>query len=255
MSIVLFRYIMTAALRDRVFLSFLVLLAIGTSLAVFFATSPVIEQDQFAIAFMAGGLRLLAVAGLVLFIVFYVRRSFDLRDVEFLLARPISRRVFLFSHVAAFSTLAMMIGVIIFLLIFVWARNSADLSGFYLWSAGMVFELVIVANVALFFSMILSSPVTCGFACLGFYVLARLVGQLLLITKIGTGIKGFVFLQTIMQGVSFFIPRFDLMVQTSWLINGTGDSAVGYGFLVLQAGVFLAMIWAASLIDFTRRQF
>jgi len=96
-------YVLMAALRDRLIVSLIVLVAVGTSLSVFIGSSAILEKDQFALVFAAAGLRFAGVAGLVLFTVFYVRRAFDTKDIEFLLARPVSRFSFLFSHAVAFS--------------------------------------------------------------------------------------------------------------------------------------------------------
>lgn len=255
MSLVLVRYVLTAALRDRVFISFLLMLAVGAALSLFFASSAVIEQDRFAVVYMAGGLRLIAVMGLVLFVVFHVRRSFDTRDVEFLLTRPLPRPVFLLSHAAAFSILGIVTGLAIAIVVGLWIRNMPDTTGGLLWALGLCLELVIVANVALFFSMVLTSPVSSGLAVMGFYVLARLTGQLLLITKIGMSDLWIVkALQVLMKLLSLVIPRFDLMLQTNWLIYGMGEG-VGYGFVLAQAFVFTLLILAACLIDLRRRQF
>ncbi|HBR68524.1 MAG TPA: hypothetical protein DEA55_04015, partial [Rhodospirillaceae bacterium] len=68
--------VLTAAVRDKLVISLLVLLALGASMAVFMGSSAVIEQDRFAVVFASGGLRLASVLGLVLFVVFFVRRSF-----------------------------------------------------------------------------------------------------------------------------------------------------------------------------------
>lgn len=256
MSLVLIRYVLTAAVRDKVFLAFLIMLAVGASLSLFFASSAVIEKDQFAIIYMGGGLRIISALGLVLFVVFHMRRSFDTRDVEFLLTRPLPRPVFLLSHAAAFSIIAVVTGLAVAGTIAVWARNLPDLSGLPLWTLGLCLELVIVANVALFFSMVLSSPVSGGLACLGFYVLARLMGQLLLITKIGISEMPVVHVfQLIMRFLSIFIPRFDLLLQSNWLIYGVSHGSVGYGFLLGQGVVFLSMVLLAALFDLQKRQF
>src|SRR5688500_11896647 len=101
------QYVLTAALRDRLFLTLLLVVAAGSSLALFLGAGAVIEADRFALVFTASGLRLACVMGLVLFTVFYIRRSFDGREVDFLLSRPVSRGTFLLAHTTAFSLLSL----------------------------------------------------------------------------------------------------------------------------------------------------
>ncbi len=102
----LFRYILMAALRDRFFLSLAGITVAVISLSVFFGASAVVEQDQFAVTFIAFGSRLFGVVALVLFIISHVRRSFENRDIDYLLSRPIGRARFVITHAVAFSSLA-----------------------------------------------------------------------------------------------------------------------------------------------------
>ena len=54
----------------------------------------------FALSYTAGGLRIIGVLSLVLFISFYIRRAFDTKDVDLNLTRPVSRVSFLLSHIS-----------------------------------------------------------------------------------------------------------------------------------------------------------
>jgi hypothetical protein len=128
--------------------------------------------------------------------------------------------------------------------------------GMFLWLAGVGGELLITANVAFFFAMVLSSPVSASMATLGFYVLARLMGQLLaIVSESFTMFPGSELLVHILQAVSMVIPRFDLMTQTSWLLYDVTNVLKGYIFIVIQSLFFLGMIWVATMIDFVKRQF
>ena len=54
--------------------------------------------------------------------------------------------------------------------------------------------------------------------------------------------------------VSIFVPRLDIMGQTSWLIYGV-EGEVGFPFLFLQGAIFSGLIFGAAYIDLNRRQF
>ena len=98
MSLPLVKYVLTGAIRDRLVVAMVIALILSSSLAIFLGSSAVIEKDQFSIVFAAAGLRFISILGLVLFVVFFIRRSFEAKDIEFMLSRPIGRLVFIFSH-------------------------------------------------------------------------------------------------------------------------------------------------------------
>ena len=72
----LFFYVLSAAIKDKIFILYIGLVAIILSLSLFFGSSAVTEQDQFSAVFTSGALRIASAFTLVLFIVFYFRRSF-----------------------------------------------------------------------------------------------------------------------------------------------------------------------------------
>lgn len=255
-SSVLVKYVLTAAIRDKLLLSIVAVVVLGVSLSLFMASSAVIEQNQFSIVFTASSLRLLGLAGLVLFIVFFIRRSFDARDIEYLLSRPVSRSKLVLSNAVAFSTLALAAGAMLSMIVGGLAfSNGADLSGVMKWSVGVTAEYIIMANTALFFAMVLSSPVTAGMAVIGFYVLSRMMGELLgVVANPPFHFVGDTALAGIMKAISMLIPRLDLLTQTSWLLYG-GGGFTDYVFIFMQAVVFTVLILVASLIDLVRSQF
>ncbi len=259
MSFVLVKYVLTAALRDRLLWGILAMSVLGVCLSIFSGSAAIVEQNQFILTYMAGGLRIIALLGLVLFAIFYIRRSFDSRDIEFLLTRPISKGKFVFSHVLAFSILTIVSGLFISLIMSVVAYHYNVHSSFYLWCFGVTFELMIVVNVAFFFSMVLSSPVTAGMATFGFYILSRLMGQLLSILHHSpdpVSLQEYVMngLGYLFSLISIVFPRLDLLAQTSWLIYGGGTFS-SWALIVVQGGAFLLLASVATWLDLRRRQF
>lgn len=251
----LVRYVLTAALRDKLLLSVLAVVVLGICLSLFSASSAVIEQDKFALVYMGSSLRILGLMGLALFVIFFTRRSFDARDIEYLLSRPISRSSLVLSNAAAFSILAIGAGMLLSAILFASGYKNGNLDGIFLWSLGVTAEYILVVNVALFFAMVLTSPVTAGMGVLGFYVLARMMGQLLgIVGGHAFHFPGMEILNGGMKMISMIIPRLDLMTQTSWLVYGSA-SISDYAFLLVQTVVFLGLILTATLIDLVRRQF
>lgn len=252
-SLPLVGYVLMAAVRDRLVLSLVALILVGAALSLFLGSAAIIEDDQFSLVFAAGGLRFAGVLGMTLFVVFHMRRSFDSKDVEFLLSRPIGRAAFILSHSAAFSLLAMGMALAIGMALMLVAPRVVGV-GHLLWTFSLVFELIVVVNAALFFSMVLTSAAAGALSVFGLYVLARLMGQLLGIAETGGNLFG-IPMSGIMQMISMVVPRLDLLAQTSWLIYPTAERMVGYGFVAVQGVLYTVLLVVAALIDLRRRQF
>ncbi len=247
----LVRYVLTAALRDRLVMTMAIMVVLGASVSIFLGSASIIEKQQFSVVFAAAGLRFAGVLGLVLFTVFFIRRSFEARDVEFILSRPVSRIEFILSYAAGLSLLALGLGAAQALCLYLIAPHMFG-PGHAWWMLSIAAENVIMVNTALFFSMILTSAATAAMATAGFYILARLMGQLLGIVD-AYGQSGFIYdvMEYLMQAISAVMPRLDLMAQPSWLIYGYE----GGGFVLVQGAVFAVLVTTAALIDLVRRQF
>lgn len=271
----LIRYVLTAAIRDKIVITILLMIAVGAGTASFLGAASVAEQQELAVVFGAGGLRFLGALGTILFCCFHIRRSFDHKEVEFLLSRPLSRIGFLISHAAAFMIIGTVIAVVISIAVFL--IGNADIQGLFIWGGSLAVEYIIVATTALFFSMVISSAAGSAMACLGVYVLARLIGMLLGITYVMDN-PLMVFLGYVMELISIVIPRLDLMAQTGWLVYGVdGISSIEFmgqggdlrtpwtvwlfehlrigGFILVQGLFFTALLLGAAILDLLKKQF
>ncbi len=265
-------FILTAALRDKLVLTLMLMIMLGAGMSVFLGSSGMTEQESFAVVFGAGGLRFLGVLGIVLFVCFYMRRAFETKEVEFMLSRPVSRMTFLFSHAAAFMLIALAVAAAVGAAVFFLGKPNTQ--GFVVWFLSIGIENVIMAVTALFFSMVLSSAAGAALATLGFYVLCRLIGMLLGIAAQPPDNIVFALLNNLMDVISIIVPRLDIMGQTSWLVYGVdgaggvalGEKASAYavalvenlgvgGFILAQGVVFIALLIAAAAFDFVRREF
>lgn len=250
----LVRYVLMAALRDRLVISLMLMVVVGACLSIFLGTGALIEDDQFALVFAAAGLRFTSVIGLVLFVVFHIRRSFDNKDVEFLLARPVGRTSFILSHALAFSVLALAMTIAVGVAMCIVAPAGIG-AGHPLWLVSLFMELMIIVNAALFFAMVLPSASSGAMAVFGLYVLSRLMGQLLGITDHEKATAFAPLLNGAMNAISMLVPRLDLMAQTTWVIYPDSISGVGYGFVIAQGVFYTGLLIIAALVDLRRRQF
>ena len=252
-SVTLISYVIKAAVRDRLILGLALLLIMAASLSIFMGSAAVTEQDQFAAVFAAGSIRLMNVIGLTLFIVFFIRRCFEMRDIEFMLSRPVGRKRLILSYSAGFSLIAVALGLVSGTSLFLLSPHLFS-DGYILWTLSLIVENIIMVNVALFFSMILSSASSCAFACLGYYILARMSAELLGVVEGGKQLFNSEILEFGLQLISMLmLPRLDLLTQTSWLIYGPQD--IGYAFVLIQGFFYTAVVISAALLDMRYRQF
>jgi ABC-type transport system involved in multi-copper enzyme maturation permease subunit len=203
--------------------------------------------------FASTGLRLAGMMGLVLFAVFYVRRAFETKDIDFLLSRPVSRTCFIVSHAVALSILAVGVALFAELALLLLASKNIIIDGHVLWMLSLMVEFVIMINVALFFSMVLSSAASAAMAVAGLYILGRMMGQILGIIDEGMKIANFEIMPGVMQLVSLIVPRLDLMAQTTWLVYGPGGD--GPGIVLAQGAAYTLLLIVAATIDLRRREF
>ncbi|MDB5478114.1 MAG: hypothetical protein JWM96_609 [Alphaproteobacteria bacterium] len=253
-SFPLWRYILMAVTRDRVIQLLIVMMLLGVSASIFLGSTATIEKHQFAVAAAATILRILSVLGLVTFICFFIRRAFDSREIDYLLATPLTRHRLLFSISAAFITVALILSVVIALVILVLSRHLTQ--GWMIWSLSVFVELSITCMIALFFSVALKSATVSVICSLGYYSLARMMGAMIgiLSTKLEQGKTVHEAVSWITKTLSLVTPRFDLMAQSAWLVYGDG-AGVQLWILPAQFIVFCALFFFCAAFDLRRSQF
>lgn len=253
MSISLITHVWKAALRDKLVLTLLALIGLSVSMSIFIASSALIEKDQFAAVFSAGSLRILGVLGLTVFTVFFIRRSVDAKDIEFILSCPVGRVEFVFSYAFALSCIACVIALANGIALYAISPHLFGL-GHVIWTISVALEYIIMINMAFFFGLMLSSAAMAVLSVLGFYVLTRMMGQILGIIDAGFEASYLKGLQIILELISVITPRLDLLGQTGWLIYGTGDLA-NLVWVGAQVVVALCLVLCAALFDLLKRQF
>ena len=253
MLLILTKYVLTAAYRDKLLLGFLGLLLVGTSVSLFLGSSAITESDQFSLIFAGSSLRIAGNLALILFVVFYLRRSFEARDVEYLLSRPISKFQFLLAHGWAFIILSFLAALLVTLFL-VAMPISGITPPYFLWGMSLWVEFCIMVLIAMFFSLALSSAVTASLASFAFYIMARLIGDILGIIEAAGNSGAYALMEKTMLVISVFIPRLDMMAQSSWLLYGVSEE-INLLFILLQGTIFSVFVFSAAWLDLNKRQF
>lgn len=246
----LITYLLRTMLGDRAIAAFVLLMVAGMAIAAFIGSTALVEQRELATVFTATAVRLAVVIALTLVTCFHVRRAFEMREVDLLLSRPISRGDFVLAHVLTLLLLAAVAALLAGAAVGIVARASAG--ALAAWTLGLLVEAAIVAVAALFFALSLPSGVASALACFGLYVLARLIGLLagIAAAQSTTGPTGWL-LDQVMTAFALLLPRLDLLAESAWLVHGAGT---GLGTLFAQGAIYVVFLAAAASFDLRRRQ-
>jgi ABC-type transport system involved in multi-copper enzyme maturation permease subunit len=250
-----FRYLVLTALRDRVFGTLALLLLLVAMFAAFIGDGALVEEPAAKLAFAGAAVRDIYVLGILLFVCFHVRRSYDSREIDMMLSRPVSRAGFVLAYYGGFAGLALLLVPLAAIALFV--AGKAPFAGLMLWLWSLALEGLIVVAISLFFSLLISSATAAAMAAIGFYIFGRLIGSVLgVLTGAWLNIEtqfaritGFIF-----KLVSTVMPRLDLFGQTSWLVYGVEGSLLDWA-ATLQTMIYVPLLLAMAIYDFERKQF
>ena len=252
------KHVLLTALRDWLYLGLLILIALSVGLSVFMGDTAVIEGLQVTTAYISGSSRMISVLGLVVFVCFYVKRSFDNKEVQFILSSSISRSSYFISLWLGFLTIALGISLLMILIMSVFTK--VGLMSILAWNLSLFFEMVIVITFAALSSLILKSAVSAIMASFGFYFISRMMGFFVLMVKMPESFADIFkdlnsFMQILLKFISIFFPRLDLFSQSEWLIYGLNATNSGLSVSVYQTLIYVPLMLMVAFYDFNKKQF
>jgi ABC-type transport system involved in multi-copper enzyme maturation permease subunit len=255
------KYTILTATRDWLFLGLAMLLLLTFALSIFLGSTTLSEQEMTSIVYMGGISRIITIIGLVLFVCFHVRRSFENKEVELILSRPISRSNFVLSYFLGFAVLSLMVVcpiVVLFAIVGLLGYIPLTKAGLLLWGISFYFETITIVALAFFSALILSSAIASVLFCFGFYFLARIFGFFLISinnpmsTAKSSAISRVA--EKVLDYIGIVIPRFDMLTKSEWLIYNI--EAPMQAFVLLSSVLlYIPFILAMALFDFSRKQF
>jgi len=251
------RYIFLTAQRDSLFLGLAISIIFCCYVAFFLGGTALVEQQEMSLVYAAGVSRLVLVAGLIIFIAFHIRRSFENREIDLMLVRPVSRHKFIMSYWIGFSVISFFLVLFTSLCIYLFTlgmyemKPPQNIEGYLYWTFSLFLETQIIVALAMASSLILRSTIIAALFSLGFYILSRMAGFILLIaTKPGANGA----LDQSFMGISALIPRMDFFGKTDWIIYGVKDINEIYHFII-QAVIYCGLMLSVAIIDFRRKEF
>ncbi len=247
------RYILITALRDWLFIGLIAGVLVATAISATLGSTAFLEEKEMTMTFAAGSSRLMLMVGLIVFVCFHIRNAFDTKEIDVILSRPITRANLVIAYWLGFSLVALLLIVPIVGILA--AIGPMSWPGFIGWSASLLMEALLVVALALFSAFTLRSAVTSVLACMGFYVLSRMMAFFVFTVEspMFSELK-FIALKYTLIAISTIIPRLDFFAQSEWLSYGF-PSSQAWQLFVLQVVIFVPLLLLATMADFRRKQF
>ncbi|MCC6533170.1 MAG: ABC transporter permease [Burkholderiales bacterium] len=246
------RFALLEALRTR-----LPLLAAGAFAFVwagslFIHQIAITESDRMQWSFYAAGSRLASVVMLALYITSSMVREFTEKGLDLLLALDLPRSNYILGKLGGF------IGVAVLLALLAAAPmvSSIPLPVCLVWAAALFFELAIVAALSLFCIVTLSQVMPAVVLVLAFYLLARSITAVRLLSEtalLGELSEARPLLAFGVDALAAVVPALDRFAVTGWIAERAVDANV-LGPIALQSAIFVALLLAAALFDFYRKE-
>jgi ABC-type transport system involved in multi-copper enzyme maturation permease subunit len=229
------------AVRSRMLWLVGVLLALAVAVAAFVHQVAIIETAAIQASIIAALLRACAGFLVAAFVVMSMVREYNDKVLELMLAQPWPRAVYLFGKFVGFSSAAAALAVILSVPL----AFLVPMAHLPAWTLSLACELVVLASMSLFCALA---------AVLGFYVLGRSMAAIEVIAQANEGSVAWTdrLANGLVQAIAAILPRFDLMTQTSWLVDAPASPAA-IGMVLAQAAVYTLLLVTAAQFDLHRQ--
>ena len=249
--VTLARFTLLEALRTRLLWLFVMVLALILGAAYFIQQIAIIENARLQIGFAAGATRLAAVFVLSLYILTSMVREFNDKGLELTLSFALRRSHYVIGRLSGYLLIALLMAAVATLPQLALAPLSAALP----WGLSLALELAIMSALSLFCIMTFTQVMPAASFVFGFYMLARSVTAIRLMADtpiVGGGAWPHEVVTWLVEALALVLPALDRYTQTSWLVDNAAAWPV-LGANAAQTAVYIALLSAASMFDFYRR--
>ena len=253
----LFKFILLTGLRDKLYLSLLIILVGAFGLSNLVGFSALAEETQMQTVYFSFLSRVIIVCGMMLFICFYINKEFEKKEIDFILSKPISRNTLILSYWTSFNliSLILVIPVVIIMAIF----SHPNLLGLLWWTISVILELMLVSTFAIVSSLILGSAVVSVLATFSFYFICRMMGFFVYSISLPKNVNVVVgtwtdFAESLLKILSSVFPRLDLFGKSEWLIYGINNNGE-ISLILIQSLIYISLMLCIAFYDFRKKQF
>ncbi|CUI09216.1 hypothetical protein BN2497_13209 [Janthinobacterium sp. CG23_2] len=233
-------YTLLEALRNRL-AWMLGALAVGAlALGGFVGQLALTESAALQAALLAALLRLGCVLLVAGFVASSVAREAADKGQELLLALAIPRAAYVLGKLAGFGLVALLPA----LLFGVMALTLAPAAWCAAWAVSLWCELWIVAAFCLLCVLTFGQVTAALAATLAFYLLARAIGSLQTMAQDAAPLP-----RMAIDALAALLPHLDEFTRSEWLAYGGAQ----LGPVLAQSAIYIALLGAAALVDFYRK--
>ena len=244
------RYVLVEARRSALpWLAAAGMLAV-LALAGFLSQVAITEAASLQASASAALLRACAVFLVAAHVVSSVVREANDKGLELALALPISRPAWYLGKLLGFACAGALIAALFAVPLLAWAK-PADLAA---WWLALAVETALVAAAALFFASALGQTVSAIAATAGLYLLARSVTaiQAIAASPLAGDSASAQAARWAVDAFALLLPRLDAVARGDWLLYGAPPAAE-LALSLAGLGIYVALLAAAGLFDFSRR--
>lgn len=222
-------------------------------LSEFLGELAVTETRQVQCSIAAVILRLSSVLIIILFVLTSMIREINDKGIELILALAIPKYIYLAGKWLGFSIIAVTVAFICTVLLLLYA----DFQQIVLWSISLICELLIILSFCLFCLFTFSHITTAFFIVMGFYVLARSMDAIQLISSSPIMYSDSLsqkIIILIIDMIDYVLPKLDQFARTEWLVYQTGSYQDMIN-VVLQTIIYTGLLITATLFDLYRKNY
>jgi len=245
------KYTALEAIRTRVPAMALLTLAILFGASLFIRELAVTEITRFQLGFYATAARLCAVFMVGMYVLASIAREFNDKGLDVLLALDVPRSHYICGKLSGFVLTALILAVILSLPLWLLAPTAAA----SMWTVSLAIELALIAALSLFCIITFNQLLPAAGFVAAFYLLARSLTAMRLMSAhpvAGQDTLSHQITSTMVEGLGYLMPALDRWTDTAWLVNTPPEPALLMG-IVMQGGLYIALLTAAALFDFYRR--
>ena len=245
------RYTLLEGLRARLVWLVLLVMAILFTASVLVQQLAITESVRMQIGFLAATLRPASVFIICLYIISSQAREFNDKGFELILSLDLARASLVLGKLLGYAAIGLMLALAISLL----AATLAPLQQASIWGASLLLELWLMSALSLFCVITFSHIMPAMSFALGFYLLARSISTIQLISGSAVLDKAS-FVHQLMTGaidlIAAMLPRLETFTQSAWLVNAAGNWSM-LAPILLQSTLYIGLLTAAAMFDLYRK--
>ena len=210
------------------------------------------ESDRMQWSFFAASSRLASVFMLALYITSSVVREFNEKGLELVLALDLPRSSYILGKLCGFIGVGLLLALLAALPLLVFAPIPVAA----VWGASLFCELAVVSALSVFCIVTFSHVLPAFTLIIGAYLLARTLSAMRLMSD--TALLGAMggarpLVDFVVDALGYVVPALDRFAATEWIAARVVDADV-LGLISLQTAIAVALLLAAALFDFYRRE-